>query len=46
MEVYISLCIGNVEEDADIDLLAEKVAGAVAAKYAYLTVEVNEVEVA
>lgn len=46
MNLYIQLCIADVEEDADIHEIAEIVAQLVQAQQPYYTITVDNVEVA
>lgn len=46
MNLYIQLCIADVEEDADIQKIAEIVAQQVQAQQPYHTITVDNVEVA
>jgi len=46
MNVYVQLCIADVEEDADIQQIASIVAQQVQAQQPYHTITVDNVEVA
>ena len=46
MNVYVQICVGEVEEDANIDDIAQQVVKVVQEHFKYNTVTLDSVEVA